>query len=150
MSVTRISLGYDGYVLLMFYNLYEGKSRSEFDTELHERLVCLLRCLCWSLTAILCLIKLKVSWMKDWIYISFTLTSMESWIALRVPTQNIGPGGNDNSEKSYFQMQIISLRLRSHLNMLWTMYWKICELLQRETMKWLYHRNISLGKLFLL
>lgn len=26
-----------GYVLLMFYNLYEGKSRSEFETELHER-----------------------------------------------------------------------------------------------------------------
>lgn len=26
-----------GYVLLMFYNLYEGKSRSEFETELRER-----------------------------------------------------------------------------------------------------------------
>ncbi|KAH9311379.1 hypothetical protein KI387_026414, partial [Taxus chinensis] len=26
-----------GYVLLMFYNLYEGKSRSEFEAELHER-----------------------------------------------------------------------------------------------------------------
>jgi len=25
-----------GYVLLMFYNLYEGKSRSEFETEMHE------------------------------------------------------------------------------------------------------------------
>ena len=25
-----------GYVLLMFYNLYEGKSRSEFETELQE------------------------------------------------------------------------------------------------------------------
>ena len=26
----------DGYVLLMFYNLYEGKSRSDFETELRQ------------------------------------------------------------------------------------------------------------------